>query len=332
VIIPGVFGNERAISRLWEALERDTLHHAYLFEGPDGVGKHLVATRLAMAANCVQGSPCGKCKTCLQIEKGHHPDVIALTPDAKDATATIKADAVREVVRKIGYHRYDAKRRVVIIDPAEAMQATAANSLLKTLEEPPDGTGFILIANHARALLPTIVSRCQRVRFGPVPETELAEWLRQRGVGKADLVARRAEGCPGRALTLSDKELNARGELRAEVLGVVGSDIEAMFKYSDKIGSAKGRPRQAVVRRVEAVLDVLGELLRDTSVRGSNANVVLLNDDAEQVVDSWSSKLWPDGVARLETALNEARDQLALNVSGRTVLDAVLASVRSELA
>src|SRR5690606_32790321 len=134
-------------------------HHAYLLEGPRGAGKRALADRYAMAANCTsetKAHPCGSCPTCRQIAAGTHPDVLVLVPDTERAARTIPIEAVREVIRQTTYHRYNARRRMVIVDPVEAMQEPAANALLKTLEEPPQGTGFLLVSHNPAALLPTI--------------------------------------------------------------------------------------------------------------------------------------------------------------------------------
>ena len=129
-----ILGHRAVIDRLWAALSRDALHHAYLFEGPSGLGKHLVARRLAMAANCEAVDadgvdparhPCGVCPSCRAILRGEHADVIELGPDPDKKTPTITVSQVREVVRQVGYHRYTGRRRVVIVDPAEAMAVEA---------------------------------------------------------------------------------------------------------------------------------------------------------------------------------------------------------------
>ena len=135
--------------------------------------------------------------------------MILVEPAADRASKTIGVDAIREVVRRTGYHRYGSRRRFVFIEPAEAMQPAAANALLKTLEEPPEGTGFILNCTNASALLPTILSRCQRVRFGAVAADELTTWLQARGHGESSArAARLSQGCPGRALALLDGDLS----------------------------------------------------------------------------------------------------------------------------
>jgi len=326
-----LLGHREALALLWGALQRGALHHAYLFEGPQGVGKRTVAVRLAMAANCTGAAevpPCGVCGPCKQIAAGHHPDVIVLEPEADKATAIISVSQVREVVRLAGYHRYNARRRFVIVDPAEAMPPSAANALLKTLEEPPEGTGFVLVATHASALLSTIVSRCQRVRLHAVPDDDLATWLQERGVEDPAGLACAALGCPGRALALSEGSLAERRALRDGLLAALGGRLGGVFSWSVEVTKGDARTWRA---RAEEVLDLVDELLRDATIRGAGGTAPLLNADRAQVIDAWAAALWPDGVTRCAEAVVEARLELARNVSGKNLLDALVATLATEL-
>jgi DNA polymerase-3 subunit delta' len=321
-----ILGHAGVVGRLWGALDRGNLHHALLFEGPSGLGKRILALRLAMAANCANTPrPCGQCAVCRQIVARNHPDVLWIEPDPEKATQTIAVDQIREVVRQSGYHRFGRGRRVVIIDPAEALQAASANALLKTLEEPPEGTGFILLAVHAKALLPTIVSRCQRVRFAPVPEAELSNWLAAKGIADAPKLARLSQGRPGLALTLADGGLEARATLEAKVVGVLEGDLTAMFSFSEALcqgGRADWAPR------VNDLLSVLEDRLRDTAVVASGARAPQL--DPSRPSDRWLA-LWPSGVERCARAIEDARADLHANVGGRVVVDALLSRFRREL-
>jgi DNA polymerase-3 subunit delta' len=327
------------LDRLVRAHDTGRLHHALLFEGPPGVGKHTLARRLAMAVNCLapQGPsllgppvarPCGVCTSCRQILAGTHPDVITIVPDPEKASQTIAVDQIREVVRMSGFHRHSAARRVVIVDPAEAMLPAAANALLKTLEEPNAGTGFVLIASHGRALLPTIVSRCQRIRLGAVPEPELAAWLAERGHPDAVRLARLSMGCPGHALRLAEGELAERAALRDAMVGAVSGDLGALYEFSERL--CKGS-RQEWSPRVDATIAVLEDLLRDASIVATASSLPLLDDEIRPLLDDWATRLWPEGISRIAEAIADTREQMAVNVAGRTLLDALMSRVRSEL-
>ncbi len=198
-----VIAQDRALTPLRSALRRGALHHAYLFGGPEGVGKATAARLLAQAANCEGGDagtgglrddPCGACGPCRKIAKGIHPDVLVLREERAMAKAgawdpkggrtpskDIVVDQVRDVVdRRLAMKRYEGRRRFVIVDPADAMNPQAQNALLKTLEEPPDDTTLVLVASSPDALLPTIRSRCMRVAFAPLPAGAIAPRLADR--------------------------------------------------------------------------------------------------------------------------------------------------------
>jgi len=192
-----LIAQDRALSPLRSALRRGALHHAYLFGGPEGVGKARAARLLAQAANCegpgapAQDDACGTCGPCRKIEKGVHPDVVVLAEERVMAKAgrwepkggrtpskDIVVDQVRDLVdHRLAMKRFEGRRRFVVIDPADAMNAQAQNALLKTLEEPPDDTTLVLVASSPDSLLPTIRSRCARVTFGPLPDAFVQERL-----------------------------------------------------------------------------------------------------------------------------------------------------------
>ncbi|MCB9675992.1 MAG: DNA polymerase III subunit delta' [Alphaproteobacteria bacterium] len=326
-----ILGHTAILERLKAAADRDGLHHAYLFEGPEGLGRRLVADWLARYVNCTSESrPCGRCPQCVRIAAGTHPDVIVLEPDPTRASQTIGVDAVREIIRQSGYHRYDSKRRMIIVDPADAMLEPAANALLKTLEEPPEGTGFVLLTTSARRLLPTIVSRCQRVRFGAVPIEAIRGWLVERGAKDADLCARLSLGSPGRALELADGGLEKRREARSTLLRLASAGtLKGLFDYDQNL--TKGTSRSDWLPEATLMFEVLEELLRDVAVHASGANGMLLHADQPDLVADWSARLWPGGVRQVQQALIDARDQLEVNVNGRLVLDAVFTKLRAEL-
>jgi DNA polymerase III subunit delta' len=308
-------GHARAWETLLSALARDQLHHALLFEGPRGVGKRTLANALARAANCERSDagrpPCGECPVCASFGTGSHPDLIVLEPDTDRAARTIPIEAVREVIRQTQYHRYSARKRFVIIDPAEAMQEPAANALLKTLEEPPQGTHFVLITHNARALLPTIVSRCQRVRLGAVPEEEIRSWLVQQGFAEvAGAAARLAQGCPGRGRELAENGLSKRTELREALLLAVSGSLQDVYEFSAKVTAGA---RQEWSEEVGRVLEVVEDLVRDAAILATSAAVAKLDQPEHDVVH------------RL------ARDDLEVYVTGKTALDALLTAVRREL-
>jgi DNA polymerase-3 subunit delta' len=205
-----ILGHERQVEVLKRALERDRLHHAYLFVGPDGVGKRTVALSLALAIHCTQGDhdSCGQCENCHRIRDGNHPDVRVIGPEANKREISIQQ--MRGLQRLLEFRSYSGKKKVAIIDPAHQMNYHAQNSLLKTLEDPPGDALIILVANSTGSLLSTVLSRCLRLCFAFLPVGEVAGFLvRQQGTpeDQATVLAVLTGGSLGEALACDAGEL-----------------------------------------------------------------------------------------------------------------------------
>jgi DNA polymerase III delta' subunit len=179
-----IAGQERAVRLLRTALERGQVHHAYLMAGPAGAGKERAALAFAQAANCLaEARPCGSCEHCAAIARGAFPDVAWLMPQAEliargrisraDLEAApskeIRVDEIRALAKRLSFAPLRGRRKVAIVVPADAMNERAQNTLLKTLEEPPPATTFLLVSAHPDSLLATVRSRCARVQFAPPP-------------------------------------------------------------------------------------------------------------------------------------------------------------------
>lgn len=200
-----LLGQVRAKRLLGRSLSSGRIAHAYLFKGPDGVGKKLFAAAMARAVNCRTMGPeksCGTCASCLKYASGNHPDYSVESPEK----GAIKIGRVREVCRSLSYPPYESEKRVVVMEDVHTMRQEAANSLLKTLEEPPVDNVIILTAEASRSVLSTISSRCQSIPFFPLGERETVEILmrKEHGLSRehATILARLAEGSPGQALLL----------------------------------------------------------------------------------------------------------------------------------
>jgi DNA polymerase-3 subunit delta' len=220
-----ILGQERVLGHLKAARRAGRLAHAYLFLGPEGVGKESVARALAGALNCPQpwedGDACGECPSCRRLAAGTHPDFLVLAPTSEGRQPQIKIEQVRDLRRLTAYPPVGGGWRVALIKPAEALNDAAANALLKTLEEPPPQHLLVLTAGVEDDLFPTVVSRCQKLVFSPLPAALIAAELTRRGrsPGQAVLLAALCGGSLGRALALEPGEL---AEQRRQVLADLG--------------------------------------------------------------------------------------------------------------
>src|SRR3954464_9208418 len=228
-----VVGHARLVGLLSRSVAGGTLPPSLLFAGPAGVGKQLTALAVAQALNCTntttgsglraEGSAgssfdaCGVCPACTRIARGVHPDVLFVTPGDSGA---IKIDQVRDVIDRAQYRPFEGKRRVVIIDDADALVVGAQNALLKTLEEPTPSSVFILVAARPDMLLPTVLSRCPQLRFRPLSLEEMTTALVANGRPDAEAraVAAAADGSLGQALQASAVEFLESRELAQQVL------------------------------------------------------------------------------------------------------------------
>jgi len=218
-----ILGQERILSHLRAARKADRLAHAYLFLGPEGVGKASVARALAAALNCArpgaEWDACGDCPSCRRMLAGTHADFLVIAPTSESRQPQIKIEQIREFRRVTAYAPMEGGWRVALIKPAEDMHPAAANALLKTLEEPPARHLLVLTAVREADLFPTVVSRCQKLTFTPLPYALVVQELQaRRGLSREDAVFLTAlsGGSLGRALALDPTEL---AQQRRQVLG-----------------------------------------------------------------------------------------------------------------
>src|SRR4030042_1234348 len=206
----GMIGHEWAVNLLAKHVALGCERHAYLFTGPSGIGRRTLALRFAQSLNClkppVPGQPCHTCSTCKRVEQMQHPDLIVV--QAEREGKTLKIDQVRELQHTLSLAPYEARHRVALILRFEEAHSSAANAMLKTLEEPPDHVVIILTANSAENLLPTIVSRCEVLRLRALSMDETARGLQAlRSVPEeiSERLAHISDGRPGYAIRLFEE-------------------------------------------------------------------------------------------------------------------------------
>jgi DNA polymerase-3 subunit delta' len=230
MLFPEIHGQPKATKLLSRALKSSRLAHAYLYVGPDGVGKATTARSMAAILFCRNetGSlPCGSCSGCLKFMSANHPDFLHVLPEG----AGIKIDQVRELKKSLGFPPLESKMRVTLIEDVHTMRREAANSLLKLLEEPPPDNVLLLTADESEPLLETITSRCQIIPFYPLPLATACAVLMQLDPeldqDSAATLATLAGGCPGQARTFdTDGLLQLHGEIIEALLRDSTSEAE----------------------------------------------------------------------------------------------------------
>ncbi len=305
------------------------LPHAYIFKGPDGVGKRLFARGVAAALNCrgqESGRACGVCSSCKKFLSGNHPDFLVVQPEK----GTIKIDQIREMCRALSYPPYESDLRIILLEDVHTMRQEAANSLLKTLEEPPQANLLILTAEASQEILTTISSRCQVIPFYGLTEADSISIILARQPElepeSARLLSRLAEGSPGQALMLHKTEMI--GMLGKVLSAVCDSQIDAnrdvglLLKVAEEMAELK-----------EHLLPLLGLLrlwLRDTlfvlSGSGSHSGLYGFGLDPGKTLKSWSSE---DLFAKLQ-AIDRAEKELKRNCNRTLVCEVLLFHLHEE--
>jgi DNA polymerase-3 subunit delta' len=227
--------HDDAWSRLQARRDRGALPHALLLAGPAGLGKRDFLAAFVKGLLCqqpVDGEACGTCRACRLVDAGTHPDLIALSFGLRKDGVTrseIVVDQVRDLSQRLSMASQFGGWQVVTIDPADAMNAAAANALLKTLEEPTPSTLLVLVADQPARLPATIRSRCQRIDFLVPPRDVALEWLRAEGVADAPAALEAAGGNPGMARAwAADGALKQRGEVRHDLKALAAGRGDAM--------------------------------------------------------------------------------------------------------
>ena len=338
-------GHHAAVDLLSRAVESGRVAHAYAFVGPSGVGRKLTALAFAQSLLCPSPSPhpltlpspprggedkgeevkgegvrgCGRCATCGKVERLVHPDLHLIVPDGQH----VKIEQIREAERLAALTPYDGRVKVFLIDDAERMTLPTANALLKTLEEPPDRTVLILILSQIRALPATVLSRCQIVRFHPLPEEEAVAFLMERGVEAegSRLLARACQGRVGLALSMDPAAWVAQRDLALSILtDAATKGAEALFKRVENLGRDRAQ--------VERIIDTYRLWYRDLLCvkAGADARLTIHADRQAELEETAAAVSWGEILRGLDQC-REAWQAIQGNVSPRLSLEVTLAEL-----
>jgi DNA polymerase-3 subunit delta' len=342
------------------------LTHAYIFEGPAGVGKFTTAQALAKALVCGNRG-CNRCEDCVRLDHGTHPGVISVIPQG----VTLGIDQVREIARQVILKPAEGTWKIFIIDDADAMTVQAANAFLRTLEEPPPGVLFVLVTSNVHGMLPTIRSRCQELTFNAIPGRDIAALLRERfgfDADEADLATRVSGGVVGKALALvrgpgmarrdqvlslasdlgvldSLDLMNAAEALATSVRGGARQDAESKEAIEEAEQFALDKRHASFIRRTleqrakrdvaqreriafEDALSVLDSWFRDLVVAVEGAEELLVNLDRREAIERCAKTTSSETALGCIAMIERARRMIRHNVNPQLALEAMLLDIQ----
>jgi DNA polymerase-3 subunit delta' len=332
-------GNDRIKKLLIRTLESGRLPGALLFTGEEGVGKKLFALEIAKALNC--RSPkgveaCGVCPACERISRFNYPQsaesddwkgiIWSDHPDVGMVVAPkrlLRVEQMRDIEREANYRPFEGKARVFLVEDADKLNDSSANALLKVLEEPPHTSYIVLLTSRPAMLLPTVLSRCQMIRFAPVTTREIENYLIQKkfaSPAESRIRARIARGSVGRAIEQDFELFTSQREAMMRLLEAlaVSDDPIELLKSSEDLNSAQQR------EEYEPQLDILEALIRDVwMLTLDTREESLVNADLLPQLTKIARQLESWRPARWISQIEELREQLVVNINRRSATDAL---------
>jgi DNA polymerase-3 subunit delta' len=312
-----IYGHEKPVSILKNAMARERIAHAYLFYGMEGVGKRTAAHLFARALNCTGSEPpCGGCASCAKAQRRNHPNIVAFRAEGQ----FIKITAIRELQARMTF-RPEEGRRVFIIEEADRMNAPAANALLKTLEEPSAGNVLLLTTARAHALPMTILSRCQHLRFTPLAKEEVARYLVDKeglDAAAAEILGASSGGSIGRALEMTREDYIAQ---RNGILDHLASDDPANLLGRLAFAARFGTERDEILER----LRILRSGYRDGLVFGQTGEQGrLMFPDRAEAIGALAARLTGQELLGNMAAVDKAIAAILQNANKSLTLEAML--------
>jgi len=335
-------GQEDLIALFEKAFKKKNLSHAYLLTGPVHIGKTTLAYDLARAFNCTGANPpCGMCDSCQRTTKRIHTDVIEIgldiIPDGKKTDSKTRTeigiDEIKNLQNMASLPPFEGRHKIFIINGVDRISADAANRLLKTLEEPFPGVILILLASEENKILPTIISRCQRIRLKPVRQNKIFDMLQTAynvEPEKAKLLSRLSRGCPGLAISAAGDEnsVSQRNKIIDESMFLLGANLDERFSY---IAMLESRHRNSEWRRTsEQLLDTWISWWRDVLLVKSNCEDDIVNLDYVPHLGEYARKLSVKEIKSFIANLTGSLELVSKNANIRLVLEVLMFDMPSK--
>jgi len=322
-----VTGQDKILALLSNSLKQDNTAHAYLLVGPPHTGKKTLAINLAQALNCDDPEPpCGQCHHCRRIAAGKHADVNYTAPGLNLSTKTeIGIDDIKELQRMANLPPYEGKCKVFIIDEAEYLSSEAANRLLKILEEPPPKIVWILLTAEESRLLPTTISRCQRLELKPVSAEQIQKMLTDsHGVdsAKAKLLAHLCHGCPGWAISalVDDNLLQQHSQNTDRLSSLLDAGLEQRFAYAQELATLFSKDRRAAREIMDTWLTWWHDLMLIKGGYGEGTT----NVDYEATLNKQAMELTLNQIKGFIVSLCQTAKAISQNVNARLALESLM--------
>lgn len=320
-----LLGHEWAVDMLRQHVANETMRHAYLFTGSPGLGRRSLALAFARSLTCpsppAPGESCGEhseCRDCRQMTAMQHPDLNII--QAEKEGGMLKVEQIRELRKSVLLSPYQAKYRIILLLRFQEANPSAANALLKTLEEAPSKVILLLTANNTEELLPTIVSRCEVLRLRPLPIPRLESYLHEKGAddAKAKLLAHLSAGRVGYALRLLEDEtsLDFRNEKLDEFVSLLGASRVERFAYAEKLAKDKECFRETLLLWLS--------LWRDVMLHAAGDEESIVNIDRRELIENLANQLNLVKAKKLLSSTENGIGQLKRNVNARLLAEVIL--------
>lgn len=319
-----VAGQEEIKLSLIKSINNNQVSHCYIFEGPKGMGKYQLALIFAQSLLCANfhNGPCNECNSCLKINSMNHPDMHIINDDEKN----IKREEIDYLIDSVYKKPYESKKKVYIIKDAHSMTPQAANTLLKTLEEPPPDTIMILLTTNSNLLLPTIVSRCQEIKFKNISKETIISYLEKysNDAQKIELAANYSKGILNKAINIlneSDDILHKREEVIEIFDKILNSDSEIIYRLENYFEEQKDN--------IDTIIEIMMIWIRDIMFVNDNMDNMVINKDYIKLLKLHGKKLGMN--SDLIEFMQNVSDNIKSNVNYKLAVDNMLLRILEEI-